>query len=216
VGQHFRSFRPEPVEEGRHGVLAAAFGDPGDLSRFVVGDDGEELARPLAPGFLVDPDHRQAVEAVRQGGGVRGHPRHDAGERLPGDPELSRCFRPRHLRSEPCGVLFERDTEIVVVACPRDRRRDLPVLQALDPRQPRLQEALLAVYVQGPPAAHIEFDRNAPGSAPGAAVPRLVVGFDHDDQHLFRRFVLPRPPFDVGPQHLNVPGIEYLVPDRAV
>lgn len=141
VREQFRSFRSELGEERFHAVLAAALGDPGDPPGFMVGDDGEVLLRSFAPGFLVDPDHPQALQAVQPGRGLPRDANHDVPQCLPGDPKLSGGFRPRHLPGQPRGVILERAGETVIVTCPRNSRSDLPVHRALDPRHRVLQVA---------------------------------------------------------------------------
>jgi hypothetical protein len=64
--QHFRSFSAECVEESADAALAAALRDPGDLPRLMIGDDGEELARPFAQDFSSMPIIRRSCRRSRR------------------------------------------------------------------------------------------------------------------------------------------------------
>ena len=215
VGQQLAPVRPQGLEERAHGGLAAALADPRDPAAVVVGDDDQVLVLALAPGLLVDPDPAQPRQPVQPGRGVRGDPRGDARQRLPGDPQLRSGPRPRHVRRLPRRELLKRPAEPVIMARPRHRRGDLAVLAADDPRQLRFQVRPLAVHVQGPPPHHVVLGGPAALPAPRAPVPRLLVRLDHDDQHLLRRPVLARPLLDIGPDHHRVLGIQHLIPHRS-
>lgn len=155
VGQQLAALRAEGAEERGHGVLAAALTDPGDRPGEVVRDDHQVFVTAGSPGFLVDPDHGQPVEAVRSRGGVRGDAGRDVRQRLPRDPQFGRHSGPGGVRGLPRRELLKRAGKPVIMTGPRHGGGDLAVLRAPDPGQGRFQERPLAVHIQGPPPFHV-------------------------------------------------------------
>ncbi len=150
VGDAGGPFGAEGVEERLHRRLATARRRP-DQPAGVVVDHHGQVAVPLAVGDLVDPDPSHPLQQVPRADRSGHDSLDDRGHRPPRRTQQLCCRRPRGVRRQPCGGVFERIGEPRRRPRPRDRSDDDTVTATVDPRGVRLELHHRRAHIERPP-----------------------------------------------------------------